>query len=473
MLRSRLKEEMNKLAFEYSLSKDEKIFYYDILVDIAHVLGLLKCGHISEGDARSIIKALIEVRDAGYNSLPTCEDVHEAIEYAVTKKTEAGKKMHTARSRNDEVATCLRMFARDRLLSLAYSLLELREVLLKIAEENIDVIMPGFTHLQYAQPTKLSHHIIAYHDMLERDFKRVVEVFRRVNLCPLGCSAFASTSFKLDRFYVAELLGFDGIVENCCDGVSSRDFLIESVFVATSVMLSLSRIAEEIVLWCSEFNFIELPDEFASTSSVMPQKKNPDIAELIRARTGKLIGNLTAVATIYKAMPFTYNRDFQEMNNILFESLEIAEKSVIVMARMLEKIKFNKEIMLEKVFKNYTYATEVADSITKAGVPFRDSHKIVGRLIRDRLELNAKNIKKVAKELGYDIEVKIELDPEKIVEDRRNIGGTSKEEIERMINVRKEKLDNDWKVLAELIENVCKRLERLYDEFKNFVTSKI
>jgi len=240
MLRSRFKKQMDPLALEFSSSMDQDryIFYYDILVDLAHVLGLLKCGHISKDDAKAIIKALLEIRDKGYDAIPkNYEDVHEAIEAEVTKLTQAGKKMHTARSRNDEVATCLRLFARNKLLSIASAILDLRRILLKRAEECIDVIMPGFTHLQYAQPTRLSHHLLAYHDMLKRDFDRVLETFKRVNCSPLGACAFAGTSFKLNRNYTAELLGFDGVVENSCDAVASRDFLIRKSLLATASQL--------------------------------------------------------------------------------------------------------------------------------------------------------------------------------------------------------------------------------------------
>jgi len=470
VVRSRLKSEMDKLALDFSssLSHDSKIFYYDILVDIAHVLGLLRCGHIDKEEAKEIIKALFVVRDAGYDSLPKeYEDVHEAIEAEVTKRTPAGKKLHTARSRNDEVATCLRMFARDKLLSLAFSLLELRRVLIGIAENNVDTIMPGFTHLQYAQPTVLAHHVLAYHDMIERDFERALNAFKRVNLSPLGSAAFASTSFKLDREYTAELLGFDGVVENSCDAVASRDFLIESIFISASTMLSLSRMAEEIILWCSEFGFVELPDEYASSSSIMPQKKNPDIAELIRAKAGRVLGNLAGVMSIYKAMPFTYNRDFQEMNPIMFESLEIADISTILMARMLEKIKFKRDVMLEKALKGFAHATELADLITKKGVPFRDAHRIVGRLIAESLEFNAKNVKRIAKEFGYEIELsedELKFDAKEIVESRDNLGGTSRSEILRMIEVRKRRLEEDREMLAEIVDGVSEKLERLYDE---------
>jgi argininosuccinate lyase (EC 4.3.2.1) len=231
--------------------------------------------------------------------------------------------------------------------------------------------MPGFTHLQFAQPTKLSHHLLAYFDMVERDLERLVDAFRRVNLCPLGSSAFASTSYRLDREYVAKILGFDGVLEHSEDAVSSRDFLIETVFVCSSIMLSLSRIAEEIILF-STLGFIDLPNKYASTSSIMPQKKNPDIAELIRAKTGKTIGNLVSAMAIYKALPFSYNRDFQEMNEILYETMRIVENSVEVMSGMLSEIRFNKSLLEEKAREGFTLATEVADMLVKEfGIPFR------------------------------------------------------------------------------------------------------
>jgi len=318
----RLKE-MDKLAVKLttSMDHDKYIFYYDILVDYAHVLTLYKSGIISREDLTKILRALKKVKEEGFEKLPKAEDVHEAIEKRVIEIAgNSGKKMHTGRSRNDEIATCLRLFARDKLLDLATSLLELRAVIIKKAEEN-DTIMPGFTHMQYAQPTRLSHYLIAYHDMFDREFERLLNCLKRVNLSPLGSAAFASTSFNLDRVYTASLLGFSGVVENSMDAVSSRDFLIESVFVAASTLLDLSRICEEIILWASEFNFIDLPDEYASISSIMPQKKNPDVAEILRAKAGKMIGYLTSAMSIYKALPFAYNRDFQEMNQILYHSL--------------------------------------------------------------------------------------------------------------------------------------------------------
>ncbi len=463
MLRSRFKKEMDPLALKLtsSLDHDKNIFYYDILVDIAHVLGLLKQGYLSKDECREIVKALLEIREKGLDE--EGEDIHEAIEKAVTKRTQAGKKMHTARSRNDEVATCLRMFARDKLLSIAQAVLELRAVLIEKAKEYLDVVMPGFTHLQYAQPTRLSHHLLAYHDMLKRDFDRIISAFSRVNLSPLGACAFAGTSFKLDRYYTAKLLGFDGVIENSADAVSSRDFLIEAVFASTSLMLTLSRMAEEIVLWSSEFDFIDLPEEFASTSSIMPQKKNPDVAELIRAKAGRCVGELTSVMSIYKGLPLTYNRDFQEMNSIMYSTLSVAELSTIVMVRMFSAIKFRSDIMIEKALKGFAVASEIADRLTKAGIPFRDAHRIVGMAVA---EGDLSRVSEIAKEFGYNVEVDVKVNIEEIVDGRKTLGGTSKSEVLRMIDDRERLLEEDLKILSEKIESVCFGLEKLYSEVK-------
>ena len=319
MIRSRLSKEMDADALKLTTSMDFdwNIFQYDILVDYAHVLMLFKTGHLNENELRYIIKALKTVEKMGFDNLPKGEDVHEAIEAAVIELTEFGKKMHTARSRNDEIATCLRLFARDKILEILSDLAELRSVLLKKASEYKDIVCRRLPDQKYAQPTKLSHHLIAYHDMVERDFQRFLDAFKRINKSPLGSAAFVSTSFNIDRNITAKLLGFEGLIENSMDAVASRDFLIEFVSCCSLLMLSFSRICEEIILWSSEFGFVELPDEFASSSSIMPQKKNPDVAEIIRAKAGRVIGNLTAVMAIYKALPFTYNRDFQHFHHNL------------------------------------------------------------------------------------------------------------------------------------------------------------
>lgn len=471
MLRSRLRGKMDKLAMEFSSSikHDENIFHYDILVDIAHVLTLKRSGYLSDEETREILNALRIVKNSGVKG--DYEDIHEAIEAEVTKITKAGLKMHTARSRNDEVATCLRLFARDHLLSIAESLVRLLETILSHAKEN-HCVMPGFTHLQYAQPTRLSHHLLSYYDMLERDLDRILEAYRRVNKCPLGSAAFASTSYKLDREYSAKLLGFNGIVEHSEDAVSSRDFLIESVFVCASVMLSLSRIAEEIILWSSEFNFVELPDEYSSTSSIMPQKKNPDIAELVRANSGRLIGNLTAVMSIYKAIPFSYNRDFQEMNEVLYDSLRRTKIALDVMNGMLSKIKFKHEVMKSKASKGFTTATDLADLLVRReGIPFRIAHRIVGRTIAEGFSIE--KLKEIAKDFGYEIKSEAKdfeecLDVERVIERRKNVGGTSLKEVGKMILKREKRLKLKKLHLKKEMKRIKKAINRLYEEAKRF-----
>ncbi|MBO8183064.1 MAG: argininosuccinate lyase [Archaeoglobus sp.] len=483
IVRSRFEEEMDKLALEFSSSikDDEKIFYYDLLVDFAHVIGLYKMKHLTKEEAKEILLGLMKIRDDGFSKLDVnYEDIHEAIEAALSKITDKATKMHTARSRNDEVAACLRLFARDRLLAIMFSLIELRKTILDLAKENIETIMPGFTHLQYAQPTRLSHHLLAYHDMLKRDYERALECFKRVNLCPLGAAAFASTSFRLDRGLTAKLLGFDGIVENSMDAAASRDFAIESIFVCSSIMLSLSRIAEEIVLWSSEFDFMELADSYASSSSIMPQKKNPDIAELIRARAARICGNLTSAMMIYKAMPFAYNRDFQEMNPLLYFSLESAELCTILISRMLETARLKREKMEEKASKGFSTATDIADLLVqKAGIPFRLAHRIVGYLASHGIENpSLGKLIKAAEETAepYVSAIKdkiseedLKFDAEKAVESRKNVGSPSKVEVERMIAERIKILEKDQNELESRVERVSESLEMLYKEIQGVV----
>ncbi len=480
VVRSRLDKGMDELALLYSssLEHDSNIFFYVVMVDMAHTLNLLSAGHLNHSEAQSILKAVQEAKEEDYSSLGGYEDVYEAFEAKLIGKTDEGRKIQTAKSRNDEIATCLRLFARDRLLMLMDSLLAARISVLELAKEYVDVVMPGYTHLQPAQPTRLSHHLIAYHDMLAREFERAVDAMDRVNLCPLGSAAFASTSFETDRSNVARLLGFDGVVDNSADAVSSRDFLVESVFTATSSMLSMSRIAEEIILWSSEFDYIELPDEFASSSSIMPQKKNPDIAELLRAKAGRMNGNLTSLITMYRAMPFNYNRDFQEMNPLLYQSMETAITSANLMAKMLKGIQFKREVMAQRAGEKFISATELANlMVKKAGIPFRSAHEIVGRLalegnyrpsIEDvdnvSLEIVGKRISDSISREGFDRS----LDPQHAV-DNTGSGGPSRSEVERMIKDRDEQYSHDESKMNELIDKVSSRLERLHDEVRRVV----
>ncbi|HID43855.1 MAG TPA: argininosuccinate lyase [Archaeoglobaceae archaeon] len=482
VVRSRFDKKMDEsaLLFSSSLKHDESIFYYAIMVDLAHTINLLKSSYIEEEEARKMLNAIIEIRNEGFETLGNYEDIHEAIEAKLIEKVgDTGRKIQTGKSRNDEIATCLRLFTRDRLLLIMDVLNELRSVLLKIAKENMNTRMPGYTHLQPAQPTKLSHHLIAYHDMFMRDFERATQVFTRINKSPLGSAAFTSTSFEMDRREIAYLTGFDDVVDNTADAVSSRDFLIESVFVAASTMLTLSRMAEEIILWSSEFDFIELPDEFSSSSSIMPQKKNPDIAELIRAKTGRMIGNLAGVMAIYKALPFTYNRDFQEMNSILYDCFETCIMSTGLMAKMLENIKFKTEVMTEKSGEKFTSATELANMLVrKAEIPFRSAHEIVGKLaLTGNFNPSLNDLEKVVREVtgknisSYisDEDLEKSLNPESVVEAMKNLGGTAKEQIERMLKDRTVSLEKDEKIFDELVEKISDRLEMLYSEVSKVI----
>ncbi|MFP4558899.1 MAG: argininosuccinate lyase [Archaeoglobaceae archaeon] len=480
VVRSRLYKNMDETALFYSssLEHDSNIFFYVILVDMAHTINLLLAGHLNKLEARNILQAIQEIKEEGYNKLGNYEDVHEAVEAKLIDKTDEGRKIQTAKSRNDEIATCLRLFARDRLLMLMDSLLAVRISVLELAKEYIDVVMPGYTHLQPAQPTRLSHHLIAYHDMLARDFERAVEAMDRVTLCPLGSAAFASTSFETDRRNVADLLGFDGVVDNSADAVSSRDFLIESVYTSTSTMLSMSRMAEEVILWSSEFDYIELPDEFASSSSIMPQKKNPDIAELLRAKAGRISGNLTSLLTMYRAMPFNYNRDFQEMNPLLYQSMDTVIASANILAKMLKEIKFKREVMTRKAGERFISATELANlMVKKADIPFRSAHQIVGRLALegnyhpsieevDDIAMNTVN-KRISDFISRE-EMDKALDPQYVVENMGS-GGPSRSEVERMIKDRDEQFSHDETRMNELIDRVSTRLERLHEEVRRVV----
>src|ERR1019366_6072838 len=305
------------LRFTSSIAADAWFFRYDVLVDLAHVAMLKRQSIIEQTTFEVLTKALLKINEEGYVKLPRdVDDVHVAIETALTERAGSAHAgwLHVGRSRNDEVATCIRMALRHDLLVLMNAVLALQDTLLELSASNAATIMPGFTHLQHAQPTSLGHHLLAHCDALERDLERLANSYERTNQSPLGAAAFASTGWPLDRDFVASALGFDGIVENSMDAVSTRDFAIEALSAASNVMITLSRLAEELILWStSEFGYVEIDDEFASTSSIMPQKKNPDTLELIRAKTGSVIGDFTASVVICKALPFSYNLDLQEI----------------------------------------------------------------------------------------------------------------------------------------------------------------
>jgi argininosuccinate lyase len=473
MLReARLGRKMNEkaLRFSSSIGHDANIFYYDILVDVAQTLVLLKGGYLNSREALEILNALKDISREGYKEWIDYEDVHEAIEAEITKRTPAGKKLHTGRSRNDEVSTCLRLFARDHLLKLAEKLLDLEDAILRISEG--DALMPGFTHFQFAQPTRLSHHLLTFFDLFDRDFQRVIEAFLRVNRCPLGSAAFAGTGYRLDREFATKILGFNAVQEHSEDAVASRDFIIDSVYVCTSVLLNIGRICEEIVLFVT-LGFLLLPDVFSSTSSIMPQKKNPDIAELLRAKCGKMIGLLTSAMAIYKGLPFSYNRDFQEMNPVLYTALKETIDAVEVFTGMISEIKFRKEILEQKAREGFTAATELADMLVRDfNIPFRDAHRIIARVASvGKFEPSAADIEEFARELGFTIKLSDEriaevLNVENIVEGRKTIGATSRDEVVRMWSLRRERILSHRRRLKRLKGRIDAGFELMKAEIK-------
>ena len=373
--------------FNASIGVDARMYHQDIRGSIAHAAMLAKQGILTDDERNQIISGLEQIEkdiDAGVLTFSAAaEDVHMNIETFLTDRIgEPGKKLHTARSRNDQVALDVRMYLRDEIVKIKTLILDLQTVLLELAEQHAETIMPGYTHMQKAQPVNLGHYLMAYFEMLRRDVERLRDLKKRVNIMPLGSGALAGTGFPLDRAYVAELLGFDDITHNSLDGVSDRDFAIEFCGCAAILMMHLSRFCEELILWSSdEFSFVELDDAFTTGSSIMPQKKNPDLAELIRGKTGRVYGNLTALLTLMKSLPLAYNKDMQEDKNALFDSIDTVKACLMVMSPMLKTAVFKTENMYRGAERGFTNATDLADYLVKKGVPFRDAHAIVGQVV--------------------------------------------------------------------------------------------
>ena len=485
ILRSRLSSNMDEdvKKFVLSLDVDTWLFGPDILVDKAHVLMLYECEIIPKKDASKILKGLKKVEDRGIDSLNLSkyEDIHAAIETNLIKEIgEVGGRMHTARSRNDEVATCIRIALRDELLNILCLLNELREVLIEKSKEHVDTVIPGFTHLQHAQPTTLAHHLLCYQDLFGRDFTRIMNAYLNTNLNPLGAAAFASTSFPIDRKRTTELLGFDGLVENSMDAVSSRDYLIESIFCFSNLMTNLSRFCEDIILWTtSEFGFIELDDAYSSVSSIMPQKKNPDVAELIRGKTGSVYGCLTSALSICKSLPLSYNRDLQEVTPSLLRALTITSLSTKVASGMIETMNVQKDVINEKLNMGFICATEIADTIVRStGIPFRNSHQIVGSLAKSQKDvknvsldgldrISVEIIGKKLSDLGLTEEMlKGALDVYLAVEAKDTQGGPASKEVKRMLSKRNKKLKHDTLELQKKVNFVKEAMSKLDEATK-------
>jgi argininosuccinate lyase len=373
--------------FHSSISFDQRLYQYDIKGSIAHARMLEKIGVISPGEARIIVRGLEEVLadiEAGRVEFSVgAEDIHMNVEQLLTAKVgQVGKKLHTARSRNDQVALDIRMYLKDELGRITAMLRELQAALLDLAEEHLATVMPGYTHLQRAQPVTLAHHLLAYCQMFRRDEERLADCFRRTDVLPLGAGALAGTTFPVDRQYVAEQLGFSGITENSLDAVSDRDFAVEFAAAASLIMVHLSRFCEEIILWsAAEFAFIELDDAYSTGSSMMPQKKNPDVAELVRGKSGRVFGDLQALLVMLKGLPLAYNKDLQEDKEALFDAVDTVKKCLLVFKPMLETMQVKKENLAGAARGGFTNATDLADYLARKGLPFREAHEVVGRAV--------------------------------------------------------------------------------------------
>jgi argininosuccinate lyase len=449
----RFRDDLDEVVerFNASLPFDRRLYAQDIQGSIAHCRMLGKQGIISKEDASRMETALAEIKeemDQGGKVLEEdYEDIHTLVEKRLIQKVGVlGEKLHTGRSRNDQVALDVRMFVREAIQKLVFLTKEIQGVLVGLAEKNIDIIAPGYTHLQRAQPILLSHHLLAYYEMMKRDRQRLLESLERVNVMPLGSAALAGSTFDLDRQMVANELGFDAISHNSMDAVSDRDFVLEFLSHAAVIMMHLSRLSEELVIWATkEFDFVALPDAFCTGSSIMPQKKNPDVPELIRGKTGRVYGHLIALLTTMKGLPLTYNKDMQEDKEPLFDAFDTVEGCLAVMTRLLRSVSFNKEVMRKAVDKGYLVATELADYLVKKGVTFRHAHETVGKMVSYAIGKDKELGQLTLEEMGrfssqIEKDVYDWLDPSFGIKRKEIYGGTGPEMVRRSIERAREEL---------------------------------
>jgi len=426
--------------FTSSIDVDKRLYAYDIEGSIAHCSMLAKESIITEEDASSIIQGLGEIKreiERGkFRFDEGLEDIHMHIESRLLQVAgKVAQKLHTARSRNDQVVLDTRMYLRDEVLNIIDSLAKLGKVLLVFAENHIDTILPGYTHLQRAQPVLLAHHIMAYYEMFLRDSERFGDCLKRINVMPLGSGALAGTTFPIDRDHTAKLLGFKEVSRNSIDSVADRDFIIEFLSAASICMMHFSRLSEELILWStSEFGFIELPDSFATGSSIMPQKKNPDVPELIRGKTGRVFGNLMTILSIMKSLPLAYNRDMQEDKEPLFDTVDILKACIDICSSMLPRLKINKEAMHKAATQGFLNATDLADYLVTAGMPFRQAHTCAGKAVSYALNKNKELDELTLKELkSFSTLIKKDifniLSTEHVINRRKSFGGTAKENV--------------------------------------------
>jgi argininosuccinate lyase len=431
-------------SFTTSLPFDRRLFAHDITGSIAHCEMLARQQIITQRDATQIIAALRQIRaelERGtFQSSRADEDIHMAVERRLIEKIGAvGGKLHTARSRNDQVALDLRLYLKDETQRILELLQQLRHALAGVATAHADAVMPGYTHLQPAQPVLFAHHLLAYVEMLERDGQRLSDGLKRIDVLPLGSGALAGTTFPIDRLYVARRLGFRSVSTNSMDAVSDRDFAVEFLAAAAILGMHLSRFAEDLILWSSqEFGFVTLPDAFATGSSIMPQKKNPDVAELIRGKTGRLYGNLLSLLTTLKGLPMTYNRDLQEDKEPVFDSVDTIKASLAVLSAMLPNLQVNRDRMATAATAGYTLATELADYLSTKGVPFRDAHGIVGAIVRHCVQqavgleqLTIEQLRGFSSHFTADVRKWLHTDA--ALRRRRAVGGTSPRNVRRQL----------------------------------------
>lgn len=449
----RFTKETNELVhnFNESLSFDQKFYRQDIRGSIAHVTMLAKQGILSQEDKEAIVDGLngiLEDIDSGRLKIePGAEDIHSFVEETLTQRIgEAGKRLHTGRSRNDQVALDMKLYIRDEVQEIGHLVKDLQRELLTIMEENLDTFMPGFTHLQKAQPITLAHHMGAYYEMFARDRGRLHDIYERMNYCPLGSGALAGTTYPLDREYTAQLLDFYGPTLNSMDSVSDRDYLIELLAALSTIAMHLSRFCEEIIIWnTNEYQFVEIDDSYSTGSSIMPQKKNPDIAELIRGKTGRVYGALVALLTTMKGLPLAYNKDMQEDKELTFDAIDTVKGCLALFTGMISTMTFKKDVMEASAKNGFTNATDAADYLVGKGVPFRDAHGIVGRLVLYCLEkgialddMTLDEYKAISLVFEDDIYEAISL--RTCVEKRTTIGAPGREAMERVIAIYKDQL---------------------------------
>ena len=449
----RFTKETNKLVhnFNASLSFDQKFYKQDIQGSIAHVTMLAKQGIIEESDKVAIINGLnsilTDIENGHLEFTPEHEDIHSFVEaHLIERIGEPGKKLHTGRSRNDQVALDMKLYVRDEVVELDSLLKTLLQSIMKVMEENTETFMPGFTHLQKAQPVTLAHHFGAYFEMFKRDRSRLTDIYDRMNYCPLGAGALAGTTYPLDREYTASFLNFDGPTLNSMDSVSDRDYVIELMSALSTIMMHLSRFCEEIIIWNSnEYRFVNIDDSYSTGSSIMPQKKNPDIAELIRGKTGRVYGALTSILTTMKGIPLAYNKDMQEDKEFAFDAIDTTKGCIALFTGMIDTMTFNKDVMESSAKNGFTNATDAADYLVNHGVPFRDAHGIVGQLVLfcegkgislDDMTLDEfKAISPVFEEDIYDA-----ISLKTCVDKRLTIGAPGKEAMDKVIAINKEYL---------------------------------